>query len=117
MRIAPVAEVKAKLSAFLKASRSGPVVVTRNGRAVAVLLSVNSDDEVEDIVLANSAKFQTILAKSRDQIARGEGVPHEQFWAEMDEGRRPSRSKAKASRRTSPKALPLSRILRDKAEK
>jgi len=100
VRIAPVAEVKAKLSAFLRASRSGPVVVTRNGKAVAVLLSVDSDDEVEDIVLANSSKFQAIVAKSRDQIARGEGVPHGQFWAEMERGARPSRPKAKTGRRT-----------------
>ncbi len=100
MRIAPVAEVKAKLSAFLKASRSGPVVVTRNGKAVAVLLSVASDDEVEDIVLANSPKFQAIIARSREQIARGEGVPHEQFWAEIERSGRPSRPRTKAGRRT-----------------
>lgn len=100
MRIAPVAEVKAKLSAFLKASRNGPVVVTRNGKAVAVLLSVESDDEVEDIVLANSAKFQAIIAKSRDQIASGQGVPHEQFWSDVERGGRQSRPKAKPGRRT-----------------
>ena len=40
MRIAPVAEIKAKFSAYLKASEKGPIVVTRNGKAVAVLLSV-----------------------------------------------------------------------------
>ncbi len=100
MRIAPVAEVKAKLSAFLKASRRGPVVVTRNGKAVAVLLSVDSDDELEDIVLANSLKFQTAVAKARDQLARGEGIPHDQFWAEMEQGGRQPQRKAKSGRRT-----------------
>ncbi len=38
MRIVSLAEVKAKLSAFLQeVGTTGPVVITRNGRAVAVL--------------------------------------------------------------------------------
>jgi len=99
MRIAPVAEVKAKLSAFLKASRRGPVVVTRNGKAVAVLLSVDSDEELEDIVLANSPKFQEVVAKARDQLARGEGIPHDEFWGDLGQAVRPRRQKPTSRRR------------------
>ena len=33
MKIASVADIKARLSAYLKESEQGPVVVTRNGRA------------------------------------------------------------------------------------
>jgi prevent-host-death family protein len=40
MKIASVADIKAHLSAYLKASAEGPVVVTRNGKAVAVLVAV-----------------------------------------------------------------------------
>lgn len=36
MRIASVADVKAKLSGYIKASKAGPVVVTKNGKPVAV---------------------------------------------------------------------------------
>ena len=36
MRIASVAEIKARLSLYLKETAAGPVVVTRNGKAVAV---------------------------------------------------------------------------------
>jgi len=42
--IASVAAIKARLSAFLKESEEGPVVVTRNGKAVAVLLAVSDED-------------------------------------------------------------------------
>jgi len=36
MRVASLAEVKAKLSMYLKEAKgSGPVVITRNGRAVS----------------------------------------------------------------------------------
>jgi prevent-host-death family protein len=51
MKIASVADVKARLSAYLKESEEGPVVVTRNGKAVAVLLSVTDDDELERVAL------------------------------------------------------------------
>jgi prevent-host-death family protein len=40
MKIASVADVKARLSAYLKDIEEGPVVITRNGTAVAVLLAV-----------------------------------------------------------------------------
>src|SRR5439155_26716021 len=90
MKIASVADIKARLSAYLKESREGPVVVTRNGKAVAVLLAVTDDDELERLLLAHSPKFQALLDKSRRQIEETGGIPHEQFWrgveAETREG-------------------------------
>jgi prevent-host-death family protein len=94
MKIAPVAEVKAKFSAYLKASEKGPVVVTRNGKAVAVLLSIEDGEDVERLVLANSGRFQAILDVARKEIREGKGIPHEQFWAEV-EGRGRARQRAK----------------------
>jgi prevent-host-death family protein len=46
MKIAPVVEVKAKFSAYLEECKAGPVVVTKNGKPVAVLLSVVDEDEL-----------------------------------------------------------------------
>ena len=83
MKIASVADVKARLSAFLKESERGPVVVTRNGKAVAVLLAVADDDELERLILAHSPKFQAILDKSRRQIAESGGIPHDKFWRDV----------------------------------
>jgi len=37
MKIAPVADVKARFSAYLKASTEGPIIVTRHGKPVAVI--------------------------------------------------------------------------------
>jgi prevent-host-death family protein len=53
MKIASVADVKARLSAYVKESQEGPVVVTRNGKAIAVLLAVTDEDELERLVLAH----------------------------------------------------------------
>lgn len=65
MRIAPVVEVKAKFSAYLETSKEGPVVVTKNGKPVAVLLSVVDNDELERLLLVHSPKLQAILRKGR----------------------------------------------------
>src|SRR5438132_5854311 len=88
MKIASVADVKARLSAYLKESQEGPVIVTRNGKAVAVLLAVTDDDELERLVLAHSPKFQALLDKSRRQIEETGGIPHDQFWREVEAERR-----------------------------
>src|SRR5437773_9078142 len=88
MKIASVADVKARLSAYLKESQEGPVVVTRNGKAVAVLVAVTDEDELERLALAHSPKFQALLEKSRRQIEETGGIPHDKFWQEVEEENR-----------------------------
>jgi prevent-host-death family protein len=66
MKIAPLAEVKARLSAYVdECETNGPVVITRNGKPVAILLAPTDDDDLENIILARSARFQALLAQSR----------------------------------------------------
>ena len=84
MRVASLAEVKAKLSTYLKeAEESGPVVITRNGRAVAVILAPVDDDDLERLLLSRSPRFQALLNKSRKSIRAGNAVSHEEFWKNM----------------------------------
>ena len=85
MKIASVADVKARFSAFLKESKRGPVVVTRNGKPAAVLLSVDDEDEIERLTLAYSPKFQKMLSLARQQIRKGGGIRHEDFWREVED--------------------------------
>ena len=84
MKIAPVADVKARFSAYLKESEEGPVVVTRNGKPVAVLISMEDEEELERIILAYSPKFQSLLEKSRKQIQEKGGIPQQDFWKEVE---------------------------------
>ena len=74
MKIAPVVEIKAKFSAYLEESKSGPVIVTKNGKAVAVLLAVEDEEELERLILAYSPKFQAIMRKGKAQIEAGESL-------------------------------------------
>jgi prevent-host-death family protein len=84
MKIASVADMKARLSAYLKASEEGPVVVTRNGKPVAVLLGIEDEEELERLVLAYSKRFRSVVEAARQQIREGNGIPHEQFWQEVE---------------------------------
>jgi prevent-host-death family protein len=85
MKIATVADVKAKLSAYLKASEEELVVITRNGKAIAVILPVDDDAELERLVLAYSKQFQGVLQNARKEIADGKGISHEDFWKSVDD--------------------------------
>ena len=87
MKIASVADVKAKFSAYLKSSEGGPVVITRNGRPVAVLLGVEDEEEIERLLMAYSPRLRAILDRSRVQIGKGDNVAHEQLWTEDEPAR------------------------------
>jgi prevent-host-death family protein len=86
MRIAPLADVKARLSAYVEqAGTDGPVIITRNGRPVAVLVAPVSDDDLERLVLARSPRLQAMLEKSRQSIRAGKGLEQEDFWKAVAE--------------------------------
>ena len=95
MKIASVAEIKANLSAYVRASAESPVIVTRNGKPVAVLISPSDEDELDRLVLGYSKKFRSILQNSKRQIEEGRGIPHDQFWSEI-EGISPRKKRAKS---------------------
>jgi prevent-host-death family protein len=84
VKIAPVAEIKARFSAYLRASQDGPVIVTRNGKPVAVLIAMEDEDEIERLILAYSPKFQKILQTAEEQIQNNETIPHDEFWKNLD---------------------------------
>lgn len=76
--------MKAHLSAYIdEVGTGGPVVITRNGRAVAVLLAPAGDDDLERLLLARSPHFQRLLAESRRSIQEGQGLSSDAFWQEV----------------------------------
>jgi prevent-host-death family protein len=84
MKIASLAEVKARLSSYVRASAAGPVVVTRNGKAVAVLLGVEDDEQLERLLLAHSRKLRAILDAADRRIDERAGLGHEEFWQRVE---------------------------------
>jgi prevent-host-death family protein len=95
MKIAPIADVKARLSAYLDhAEKNGPVIITRNGKAVAVLIAPHDDDDLERLVLSRSPRFQALLEQSRQSIKAGQGLAADDFWNKADQ-RAAKRTKTK----------------------
>jgi prevent-host-death family protein len=99
MKIASVADVKAHFSEYLKASEEGPVIVTRNGRPVAVLLGIQDEDEIERLIMAHSPRLRAILEAAHRRIEAGQGIEHEEFWRQVDaeysEAPKPDRAQPK----------------------
>jgi prevent-host-death family protein len=87
--------VKARLSAYLEECKTdGPIVITRNGRAVAVLLAPVDDDDLENLIVARSPRLQSLLDKSRQSIKAGKGLSRKDFWQAVAE-RQKKASKAR----------------------
>jgi prevent-host-death family protein len=84
MKTVSMADVKANLSGCMKASEQAPVVITRNGKPAAVLIAVTDEDELERLLMAHSPRLQAILKAARDRIQAGEGIPEQQFWADLE---------------------------------
>ena len=84
MKIASVADVKAHFSAYLRDSKSGPIIITKNGKPSAVLLGIDDQDEIERLILAYSPTFQALLNTSRRGIEESGGRAHEEFWEEVE---------------------------------
>lgn len=88
MKIASVADVKAKLSAYVKASERGPVLITRNGKAVAALVPVTDEDELDRLLISYSPKLRRMLSAARGRVKAGDAVSHDNFWRDAASSRR-----------------------------
>jgi len=84
MNIAPLADVKARFSAYIKQLQTSPVVVTKNGKPVAVMLGISDEDDLERVMLAISPKFQALLDKAVKRIQETGGASHEDVWAQIE---------------------------------
>jgi len=81
MKIAPLAEVKAKLSAYIaQCEAEGPIVVTRNGKAVVVMIAPEDNDDLERIIIARSPRLRALLEHSRRSLKHGKGLSRAAFW-------------------------------------
>ncbi|KYC41080.1 hypothetical protein WA1_23470 [Scytonema hofmannii PCC 7110] len=85
MKIAPIADVKAQLSAYVEQAQSGPIVITRNGKAVAVLIAPTDDEDLENLLLSRSPRFQKILNQSRQSIQSGKGLSADALWEVVEQ--------------------------------
>ena len=73
MKIAPLYEVKNKLSEYVQETRSGPIVITKNGKPCAALVHLGEDQDMESFLLSHNPRFLSLLDNAADK-ARKEGT-------------------------------------------
>lgn len=94
MKVASLADVKARLSAYIEElPTKGPVVITRNGKTAAVLIAPEDDEDLERLLLARSPHFQALLNKSRQSIKEGKGLSRGEFWKTVKRRSKPRAAK------------------------
>jgi prevent-host-death family protein len=87
VKTASAAKIAAEFNDYLEASRHQPVLITRNGKPVAVLLAVQDKADAEQLA-GRSRSLRSIFKQAQEQIDKGEGIPQDQFWREVAESRR-----------------------------
>ena len=83
MKTASLAEVKDHFSAYVDESRDSPVVVTRNGRPVALLIAISDEDDLDGLLLAHNPRFVQLLEEARQRVHNTGGVPLAEFRRRM----------------------------------
>ena len=80
--IIPITDLRHGAAAALKHVKSSkqPVVITQRGRAVAVLLSMESYERAE-----HERQLLRLLARGEQEIAAGRGVELDEVLAEADD--------------------------------
>jgi prevent-host-death family protein len=86
MKRLAVADLGAQLRDYLEECRTeGPIVLTQDGRPIAVLLVPHDEEELERLVLSHSPRFQAVLEQSRQSIEAGKGLTREEFWQAVEQ--------------------------------
>jgi prevent-host-death family protein len=98
MKTASAAKIAAQFNDYLEASREQPVLITRNGKPVAVLLAVQDKAEAEQLASGRLRSLRSIFEEAHEQLQQGGGIPHDQFWREVEQSRRAKRPPARAKR-------------------
>ena len=83
MKVESLREVKNNFSEVIEAlSKTGPVVVTKNGRSAALLIAIDEDTDLESLILSNSRRFWELF----DRAASGKRTPLESLPDPGDDG-------------------------------
>ncbi len=105
MKTATTTAIRSQLTSYL--NQREPVVVKHKGRYKAVLIPVQTEADVERLLMADNKRLMEILSVSDRQIDETGGIPHDEFWKRIDakyakksNGRRPKKArKATVSRK------------------
>lgn len=65
-------------------SRESPVVVTRNGRPVAMLIAIEEEDDLDSLLLVHNPRFLQLLEEARQRVRATGGVSLAEFRRRLE---------------------------------
>jgi prevent-host-death family protein len=83
MKTASAAKIAAQFNEYLEVSQEQPVLVTRNGKPVAILLAVRGRDEAERLV-SRTRSLRSIFEHAHKQLEEGRAIPQDRFWRAVE---------------------------------
>ncbi len=83
-KIMPAAEAKTNFGALLDAAQREPITISKKGRPVAVMMSIQEYEVHEALKLE---RLRREVRKGLDQIERGDVVDGKTFFAEWEQER------------------------------
>jgi hypothetical protein len=98
MKTASAAKIAAQFDDYLAESRKQPVLITRKGKAIAVILAVENKAEAEQLAARHARSLRSVFEEAHQQLQQGGAIPHDEFWRQVEQSRRAKRSKASRSK-------------------
>jgi len=74
MKIAPVDEVQDRFSAYIDECHESPIIVTRDGRPVAMIIAIEDEDDLDRLLLVNDQRFVRLLEEARQRVRATGGL-------------------------------------------
>lgn len=74
MKIASLDEVQDRFSAYIDECHESPIIVTRNGRPVAMIIAIEDEDDVDRLLLVHDQRFLRLLEEVRQRVRVAGGV-------------------------------------------
>jgi antitoxin (DNA-binding transcriptional repressor) of toxin-antitoxin stability system len=59
------------------------LIITKNGKPVALLTGINDEDDLDSLLLAHNPRFLQMLEAARERVRRTGGIPSNEFWAQV----------------------------------
>ena len=88
MKIAPLYEVKNRLSEYVQETTTGPVVITKNGKPCAALVHLEEDQDMETFLLSHNPRFLRLLDRAAERVRKEGATPLSVLIKEPKAGRR-----------------------------
>ncbi len=77
MKKVPLARMKDDFSHYLHLAEKHEIVITRHGRPAGVLIGFGSEEEWFEYRIENHPRFLERIARARQSLRRGKGLPLE----------------------------------------